>query len=563
MSLNGVDSSSGALVCTETDGYAESLPQVGTNLIAVNNAVGKFEFANISESTDPDLLVTSEKIKDDDKLVVVKDDDSVHEVVINGVTSTLVSHGTLTREFNGYLTAPYHADKSYTSPAGTISATWEHNLVDYRAYRMVDDTTGFYYSFTSGSVGDEIKYVYNDPQNISAVYFKPYNGTSPFVFDLQAMVDGDWVHVANLNCTAVEQIIEFDSYIYSDQWRVVVKEKSAAFNKLFFMTSADTAEYAVDTSSITSGEIPSRVFRAEENVSFNNNVSNVANDDFLLEKYSDDIESGLIGMYPLTNDSKNLKGTNDGIDTGVTYDGESVLFAGTTDSRISLSGDVSIFLTPQHTISIWIKPDIGTKMTPVSNSAFFGGTGAGKTNNAGSLIVIQEDGTMEAVYVFRDVENTINSCGVKKISSYSASTLTTSQVLYSSVYYNITFKVDKNKIYAYVNGELLCMSGSFQDIVCNTKEYSIGVLDYTSSFYYPYKGRAKYLRHYNRCLTDSEIKTIYDTDNFDNHTYTKLLTSRSFSNVDITPSTEVKTKVQMSATGNKMTQLDFDIMREP
>ena len=67
MSLNGIESSSGALICTTTDGEAigESVIATGSNFIEVKNIQGNFEFKNISKSiagsstTTPYKLLTS------------------------------------------------------------------------------------------------------------------------------------------------------------------------------------------------------------------------------------------------------------------------------------------------------------------------------------------------------------------------------------------------------------------------------------------------------------------------------------------------------------------------
>jgi len=48
----------------------------------------KYEFANISNAVDVDILVTDSPIQDGDNLVIVKDDDSIHELVASGVTGT-------------------------------------------------------------------------------------------------------------------------------------------------------------------------------------------------------------------------------------------------------------------------------------------------------------------------------------------------------------------------------------------------------------------------------------------------------------------------------------------
>jgi len=68
-----------------------------------------------------------------------------------------------------------------------------------------------------------------------------------------------------------------------------------------------------------------------------------------------------------------------------------------------------------------------------------------------------------------------------------------------------------------------------------------------------------YYYHFNTSLSGTNYVDIFDVSVT---TGEALLTDRTFEDVDTT-STEVVTKVNMSATGNKMTQLGFDLMRKP
>jgi len=66
----------------------EMLHSTNDVISKVKNIAGKFEFKNISANSTANNLKTTELIKNGDNLVIVKDDNSVHEVVASGVTGT-------------------------------------------------------------------------------------------------------------------------------------------------------------------------------------------------------------------------------------------------------------------------------------------------------------------------------------------------------------------------------------------------------------------------------------------------------------------------------------------
>lgn len=90
----GIDSTGNVLTATASDGEAISILKTQDggqeNFVGLNSEVvpfqGKYEFANISEATVSDTLVTSTPIADGDNLVILKDDNSIQEVVASGVT---------------------------------------------------------------------------------------------------------------------------------------------------------------------------------------------------------------------------------------------------------------------------------------------------------------------------------------------------------------------------------------------------------------------------------------------------------------------------------------------
>ena len=86
------DTTSGYIEATATDGYAISQPIVqdtgDTDFTSVQNIVGKFELANISVADTADELKTNELITTGDNLVIVKDNNSIHEVIASGISGS-------------------------------------------------------------------------------------------------------------------------------------------------------------------------------------------------------------------------------------------------------------------------------------------------------------------------------------------------------------------------------------------------------------------------------------------------------------------------------------------
>lgn len=119
-----------------------------------NTFEGEYEFTNISEAAVADTLVTYSPIQDGDTLAIMKDDDSVHELVAAGVTGT----------------GPYTMDTSAVtqgevpSRAFTIGAKAEFNVTN--GYQEAEVLTHSY-----GRVLDKAD-PFQDGSMIDAWYFE-------------------------------------------------------------------------------------------------------------------------------------------------------------------------------------------------------------------------------------------------------------------------------------------------------------------------------------------------------------------------------------------------------
>ena len=110
MSLINIESSSGALVCTDVDGVAISAPLEPVSpertYNTIKNISADFEYVNISlESSSIDTLDTTSSISIGDTLIIVKADYNTYELAItnaieitegawyNSVDTTTITQG--------------------------------------------------------------------------------------------------------------------------------------------------------------------------------------------------------------------------------------------------------------------------------------------------------------------------------------------------------------------------------------------------------------------------------------------------------------------------------------
>ena len=193
MALINVDSSTGALVATGSDGVAESIVIVqdgaDNDFSNIKNIQTKEEYANISNATIADTLTTDSPIVDGDNLIIVLADNSVNEVVASGVTgsgpysmdTTPVTAGEIPTavytvdskisfdDTSGYVEATKLTDSYISSYASNSDLT--NGLISYFLLNNNgDNATDSYYAIESANVtfdGEKATLASDIPDNLN------------------------------------------------------------------------------------------------------------------------------------------------------------------------------------------------------------------------------------------------------------------------------------------------------------------------------------------------------------------------------------------------------------
>lgn len=222
----------------------------------VENIVGKFEYKNISESDTADELRTTEKIKDGDNLVIVKNNDSVHEVVANGVIDDSYIDGDFT---SGYIGSLEHG----------VSSTVE---IENNKAKIIGTANAPYVHIW----GDTIGIVHNEEYDLQVI---GCTASNPRVdVDING---GDGNGNGNGSLSGTYRFTSGTSSTDIQIYDINGSSGSVFYvEKILFTRVSDGSQfiinqYKLDTSSITQGEIPSRVYRNDESVFFNGNEATV------------------------------------------------------------------------------------------------------------------------------------------------------------------------------------------------------------------------------------------------------------------------------------------------
>ena len=480
----------------------------------INNAIGKFEFANISESTDPDLLVTNEKIKDGDKLIIVKDDDSINKTTAAGVIDVPYTNGDFT------------TGKIGTFAAGSGIAEIDTNRLKITATAL--------YPFVRINMADFPKNEEYDLTIIGCTAGNPrvdidINGNDG-LGNANPALTGTYRFTTGSMSTAF-QLFDLNgntgSIFYVDK---------ILFKRISTGEYLTLHEYKMDTSSITSGEVPSRVFRVDERVLFNDAEASVVSDNYSyiygnVALENDPLGDGsCIAYYKLDDNLVDEIGNNDGSVTGTISYSDSPWNRALTVNTTRLNGArlYKLDTSKPFSISAMVK---GTDVF-ILNGIF---------NVAYPSIKIEKNNILMCRYNNIDTGAGDAAINLKYDESW----------LKSDEYSNIIAVVNYPDVRVYTEGNIIAIG---------KMNFNVGPSNYPVSLAYtgrdlPHNASYDIVRFFNKALTDAEVQKIYTID--------RLTCDKSFSNIGITPSAEARTKVQMSATGNKMTQLDFDIMKEP
>ena len=229
--------------------------------------VDEIKFFGSYQNT-PDTLKTTEPIKNGDNLVIVKDDNSVHEVVASGVV------GSTSEEQNIQMTDSTTDGVVVTHT--TVVPTYEGwNIFSYDIEKRVSFYPIEFPMFVKIETPDEkilVRY------KITPLSPNNTEGRCPKEWTIQGSHDDityDILDTRNEGQFALAEEREFTlpnptAYKY---YKIDITSNQGASSteiaelKFFY----DENTYTMDTTSTTNGEVPSKVYRVDEAVEFNGN----------------------------------------------------------------------------------------------------------------------------------------------------------------------------------------------------------------------------------------------------------------------------------------------------
>jgi len=344
---------------------------------------GKFEYTNISTSTIADTLITPEEIKDGDNLVIVKLDNSINQVVANGVISDILD-GSL----NNSVVTAVPIMTSDSTPAGicnSLNPVFSTHLAYTSFDGNVSDGVGWMVN-NNNVYPQTLEYKFENPIIINKVIIYNRKDVSGDAYTtaigshiIQASNDGiTWIDLSTTitntsNIGGFEHqpitFINYSKYLY---YRVYITSgldaQYVGIGELKFI-EAQVKTYSMDTSTITAGEIPSIVFKTDTSLSFIDTVNGVTDITKLTANYFytnlidstnpfGEVTSSLVAKYQLDGNALDTLGLNNGISTGVTYStgkfGQCGVFDGTTSMLNASSNLIQNFFTSSYTLSCFV-----------------------------------------------------------------------------------------------------------------------------------------------------------------------------------------------------------------
>lgn len=506
--------------------------------VAYMNTSFNVNEVTISDITDGNILKTTEPIKDGDNLVIVKDDNSIHEVVADSVI-LIGAAG----ENNSNTTSATPTMTSDTTPSGECWASSVYNST-YAAYKSLDnDESTFWITEQDAPVPIDWQYKFYTPIIINKyimTFKSDQKGRVPKDFTLEASNIGNFSGEqiildtrTGVDTAPTVHIFTFTNstkYLY---YRIHVTSKNdssfVSIGNIKFIEAFIT--YKMDTTAITAGETPTRAYRADESVFFNEATpttnTNVYNFIDILDTVDPFGDNSGIALYKLDGNANDESGNYNGTEEGTVTYGSAKFGQGLYERDMSRENGIKTanfdFNVP-ITVSVWL---VGNNPN-VTN---------GQNNNSYPTFNLSN-------YEFSMRRYNSTESGA---SDYSIRIPLDVNTIYWTHFVII---IDYPNVNVYANCKLV---GS------GTMAFNVGASNYPLSLHYSGHttkagGIYDHLRIFNRVLTLEEIKILYIENG--------LKTTRTFQNTDITPTRELITKPIMSAVGNKMIELSADIWRE-
>ena len=211
-------------------------------------------------------LLSYEKIKNGDKLVIVKDDYSINEIVASGVNENIFD--------------VFHPDMdSYSQEEFNITITPGTEKSGYYAYNAFNSNTNY---LETSTVVSDVTIEYPNPILIHTEYQIKcdIDYTAPYSWTIQCSMTGEFAGEETIVATEFQtNMTGHDSYhTFSIDIDTVAKfvrisvtegRQPGYFRIEDIVYNARSTVYSIDLADIVHGEIVDRVFRVDENMLFN------------------------------------------------------------------------------------------------------------------------------------------------------------------------------------------------------------------------------------------------------------------------------------------------------
>lgn len=219
-----------------------------------------------------------------------------------------------------------------------------------------------------------------DPTPQDYIAFYPLTGTAE---DVTGNYDG-----TEVGATYVDDVAR--GAVYSGVGSITIPSTGGTYCSYWKNTGASWSHTTTSTipSSLTTNKYSSlriytRTLTAQE-------ITDIY--DYELVTHHIPVDDGLVAYYPLhTNSMDNYYNQYDGVDNGVTYDGQSASFIGVNNSKISTSFAIP---TTSSSISFWAKVNTGNAggaclfgYTPGSQQSFLRSYGVSLINGAWNVLL--------------------------------------------------------------------------------------------------------------------------------------------------------------------------------
>ena len=305
--------------------------------------------------------------------------------------------------------------------------------------------------------------------------------------------------------------------------------------------------YQMDTAPTTSGEVPSRCYRVDEKVAFNNIEPVLSSNSYMVSSVIFDIfnDNSSVALYEFNynaNDTgNNYNGTWSGTEQYATGIAENAAKFTDNGSKITLNGTSlgDVFNgNSEWTISLW----------------FY----ALDTNNNRSFIAGDADYKKPGFFIYTNkiaYFASSNGSGWNVLLGDTGSKDIGNTTISINTWYNIVLSRTTSGVYtSYINNNLDFTKTNTTNLVTSSNNMQVGKWGNQSNGY-DFNGYIDNLRIFNKALTTQEIETLYTND------YNTLKSTQALQDISIAGRT-IETKVNLSATGNKCTEVKADIWKQ-